>query len=139
MGCNKCTEVFYSECGYNDHLYCKHKTKNVSKYPPTILNNIWQQLPHYQRFSCPQCGTKFFENGALETHEYFCYKLGSKDKEARAKNLYERVEDFEKQKKLDEISDKKKTEADQEHQRRKKQWTLKENNETEITTEWEDE
>ena len=29
MGCNKCTEVFYSEGGYNDHLYCKHKIKNV--------------------------------------------------------------------------------------------------------------
>ena len=60
------------------------------------------------RFSCPQCGTKFFKKGALETHEYFCYKLSSEDKEARAKNLYECVEDFEKQKKLDEISDKKK-------------------------------
>ena len=60
------------------------------------------------RYSCPECGTKFFEQGALETHEGFCYKLSSEDKEARAKNLYEHVEDFEKQKKLDEISDKKK-------------------------------
>ena len=116
MGCNKCTEVFYSEGGYNDHLYRKHKIKNVSKYLQTILNTIWQWLPPLpkpvenddMRFLCPQCGTKFFKKGDFETHEYFCYKLSSKDKEARAKNLYERVEDFEKQKKLDEISDKKK-------------------------------
>ena len=27
MGCNKCTEVFYSEGGYNDHLYHKHKNQ----------------------------------------------------------------------------------------------------------------
>ena len=60
------------------------------------------------RFSSLQCGTKFFKKGALETHEYYCYKLSSEDKEARAKSLYERVEDFEKQKKFDEISDKKK-------------------------------
>ena len=45
MGCNKCTEVFYSEGGYNDHLYRKHKIKNVSKYPATILNTIWQHIP----------------------------------------------------------------------------------------------
>ena len=116
MGCNKCTEVFYSEGAYNDHLYHKHKIKNVSKYPPTILNTIWQWLPalpktvesEEMRYSCPKCGTKFFEPGALETHEGFCYKLSAEDKEARAKNLYERVEDFEKQKKIDEIADKKK-------------------------------
>ena len=45
MGFNKCTEVFYSKGGYNDHLYRKHKIKNVSKYLPTILNIIWQRLP----------------------------------------------------------------------------------------------
>ena len=74
MGCNKCTEVFYSKGGYNDHLYHKHKIKNVSKYLPTILNTIWQWLPTLtkpvendaMRFSCPKCDTKFFEKGALE-------------------------------------------------------------------------
>ena len=110
------SEVFYSEGGYNDHLYCKHKIKNVSKYLPTNLNTIWQRLPTLakpvendaMKFSCLKCGTKFFEKDALETHEYYCYKLSSKEKEARAKSLYERVEDLEKQKKVDKISDKKK-------------------------------
>ena len=45
---------------------------------------------------------------ALETHEHYCYKLSAKDKETRVKSLYEHVEDCEKQKKLDEIDDKKK-------------------------------
>ena len=115
MGCNKCTEVFYSEGGYNDHLYRKHKIKNVSKYLPTILNTIWQRLPvlpkskesEGMKYSCPECGTKFFKCGALETHENFCYKLSAKDKEATAKNVYEHVEDYEKQKKFEEIVDKK--------------------------------
>ena len=116
MGCNKFTEVFYSKGGYNDHFYHKHKIKNVSKYLPTILNTIWQWLPALpkpvendnMKYSCLECGTKFFKKGALETHEYFCYKLSSEDKEARTKNLYEGVEDFEKEKKLDKIPDKKK-------------------------------
>ena len=60
------------------------------------------------RYSCPECGTKFFEYHALETHEHYCYKLSAEDKETRAKSLYEHVEDYEKQKKLDEIDDKKK-------------------------------
>ena len=72
MGCNKCTEVFYSKGGYNDHLYRKHKIKNVSKYPATILNTIWKWLPALHKtvenegmnYSCPECGTKFFERGA---------------------------------------------------------------------------
>ena len=92
MGCNKCTEVFYSKDGYNDHLFHKHKIKNVSKYPQTILNTIWQRLPalpkpkesEEMRYSCPECGTKFFKYHAVETHEQYCYKLSAKDKEARA-------------------------------------------------------
>ena len=50
--------------------------------------------------------SKFFKYQALETHESFCYKLSAEDKEARAKNLYECVEDYEKQKKLVEIDEK---------------------------------
>ena len=60
------------------------------------------------RYMCLECGTKFSKQGALETHEGFCYKLSPEDKDTRAKNLYEHVEDFEKQKKIDKISDKKK-------------------------------
>ena len=110
MGCNKCTEVFYSKGGYNDHLYCKHKIKNVSKYPATILNTIWQCIPalpkpketEEMKYSCPECGMKFYERGAMEIHADFCYKLSAEDQEARAKNLYDHVEDYKRQKKLDE-------------------------------------
>ena len=45
---------------------------------------------------------------AMETHADFCYKLSAEDQEARAKNLYDHVEDYERQKKLDEIDDPKK-------------------------------
>ena len=115
MGCNKCTAVFYSEGVYNDHLYRKHKIKNVSKYPPTILK-IWQSLPALPKtkqnedmeFECQECGTKFYEEHGLETHADYCWKLSAEDRETRAESLYERVEEFEKQKKLDEIADKKK-------------------------------
>ena len=113
MGCNKCTEVFYSKGGYNDHLFHKHKIKNVSQVSTNNFEYDLATLPkpkesEEMRYSCPKCGTKFFEPGALETHEGYCYKLSAKDKEARAKNLYEHVEDFKKQKKIDEIADKKK-------------------------------
>ena len=70
MGCNKCTEVFYSEGGYNDHLFCKHRIKYVSKYPPRILNTIWQWLPaipptkesEEMRYSCPKCNTMLWKH-----------------------------------------------------------------------------
>ena len=116
MGCNKCTAVFYSEGGYHDHLYRKHRIKNVSKYLPTILNKIWQHLPALPKaadnkdmhFACKERGTKFYEKGALETHEGYCWKLSAEDREIRAQSFYKRVEEFENQKKLNKIGDKKK-------------------------------
>ena len=44
MGCNKCIEVFYSEGGYHDHLTAKHRIKNYSKYPPTIISRLWTKI-----------------------------------------------------------------------------------------------
>ena len=133
MGCNKCTEVFYREGGYNDHLFRKHKIKNVSKYPPTILNTIWQRHPELpqrkeseaMKHSCPKCGTKFYESSALETHEYFCYKLSAKDEEARAKSLYEHVVHYDTQKKLDKIDDKKTDRGRSKKRKKEEQMTIR--------------
>ena len=41
LGCNRCTEVFYSEGGYNDHLFRKHRVRNVLRNPPTVINRLW--------------------------------------------------------------------------------------------------
>ena len=89
MGCNKCTEVFYSKGGYNDHLFHKHKIKNVSQVSTNNFEYDLATLPkpkesEEMRYSCPKCGTKFFKYHAVETHEQYCYKLSAEDKEARA-------------------------------------------------------
>ena len=80
------------------------------------MNKIWQCLSALLKpvlndemeFACKECGTKFFKKFSLETHEGFCWKLSAEDRETRAKSSYERVEEIEKQKKLDEIGDEKK-------------------------------
>ena len=41
LGCNRCTEVFYSEGGYNNHLFRKHRVRNVLRNPPTVINRLW--------------------------------------------------------------------------------------------------
>ena len=41
LGCNRCTEVFYSKGGYNDHLFMKHRVRNVLQNPPTVINRLW--------------------------------------------------------------------------------------------------
>ena len=48
LGCNRCTDVFYSEGGYNDHLFKKHRVRNVLRNPPTIINKLWSRIPERQ-------------------------------------------------------------------------------------------
>ena len=59
-------------------------------------------------FAYEQCGMKFYEESASETHADYCWKLSAADKESKAQSLYDSVERFEREKKLEEIADKKK-------------------------------
>ena len=40
LGCNKCSEIYYSDGAYNKHLFDKHRIRNPSRHPPTIINQI---------------------------------------------------------------------------------------------------
>ena len=102
MGCNKCIEVFYSERGYHEHLTSKHRIKNYSKYPPTIISRLWTKLPAVPKlseadlkareFQCGGCPSRFFGLSALETHEKICYKALPQVKENQAQFIYEMIE-----------------------------------------------
>ena len=71
MGCNKCTEVFFSDDGYKHHLYKTHRIKKINKYPPIIINRVSQTLKDILNTS---------------------YKRPVEQKEESAKYLYENLE-----------------------------------------------
>ena len=102
MGCNKCIEVFYSEGGYHEHLTARHRIKNYSKYPPTIISRLWTKIPSVPKlseadqkareFQCKGCPSRFFHSSALETHEKMCYKAPVQVKENQAQLIYDMIE-----------------------------------------------
>ena len=102
MGCNKCIAVFFSEGGYHDHLTSKHRIKNYSKYPPTIISRLWTKIPaipklsaadqEAREFQCKGCPSRFFHSSALETHEKMCYKAPVQVKENQAQLIYDMIE-----------------------------------------------
>ena len=61
MGCNKCIAVFYSEGGYHDHLTSKHRIKNYSKYPPTIISRLWTKIPAVPKMSAADQEAREFQ------------------------------------------------------------------------------
>ena len=66
LGCNRCTQVFYSEGGYNDHLFKKHRVRNVLRNPPTVINKLWSKIPERQPLfegqnECEICGARYFD------------------------------------------------------------------------------
>ena len=100
MGCNKCTEVFYSDDGYKHHLYKTHRIKNINKYPPMIINRVSQilkdmfvKLKIEHGFNCPSCDAVFNTDKGLEQHANTCYKRSVEEKEESAKYLYESLEE----------------------------------------------
>ena len=119
MGCNKCIAVFYSEGGYHEHLTAKHRIKNYSKYPATIISRLWTKIPavpklsaadqESREFKCKGCPSRFFHSSALETHERMCYKAPVQVKENRAQVIYDMIE-----KSLAEKNEKNKTNTENE-------------------------
>ena len=99
MGCNKCTEVFYSDDSYKHHLYKTHCIKNINKYPPIIINrqsqtlkDVFVKLKKKGGVHCPSCNTGFNTEKGLEQHSNTCYKRPVEQKEESPKYLYESFE-----------------------------------------------
>ena len=66
LGCNRCTDVFYSEGGYNDHLFKKHRVRNVLRNPLTVINKLWSRIQERQPLfegqeECEICGARYFD------------------------------------------------------------------------------
>ena len=103
LGCNKCTEVYYSDGTYNKHLFERHRIRNVSRHPPTVLNKIWTRIhdeplignfPH----KCDVCEAKFIELPNLMKHKENCKPRTVEDEEERQSFLYRMVKDYEEEK-----------------------------------------
>ena len=93
LGCNKCSDVFYSEGGYNAHLFKQHKIRNVAKYPPTVINKIWSRIPEKEHLlegqhECDVCGARYFEISHYYRHRDKCRKKTVEQEEDRQADLY---------------------------------------------------
>ena len=45
LGCQKCTDIYYSEGAFNEHLIDKHRIRNMGCHPPIVINKIWSKIP----------------------------------------------------------------------------------------------
>ena len=73
LGCNKCQDVFYSEGGYNAHLFKKIESKNVFRHPPTMINKLWSRIPERPPLQegqreCDICRARFLDPNNFIRH-----------------------------------------------------------------------
>ena len=93
LGCNRCTEVFYSEGGYNDHLFTKHRVRDVLRNPPTVINRLWSRIPKRQPLfegqnECEICGARYFDKLFYYRHVQTCKKLTVHEFEEKQHDLH---------------------------------------------------
>ena len=93
LGCNRCTDVFYSEGGYNDHLFKKHRVRNVLRNLPTVINKLWSRIPERQPLfegqeECEICGARYFDKLFYYRHVQKCIKPTVEEYEEKQHDLY---------------------------------------------------
>ena len=107
LGCNKCTEIYYSDGAYNQHLFQKHRIRNASRHPPTVINKIWTRIPDKPLIGnfphqCDICKAKFLELANLIKHKETCKPRTVEDEEDRQSRLYQMVQEYEEDKRKEE-------------------------------------
>ena len=103
LGCNRCTEVFYSEGGYNDHLFKKHRVRNVLHNPLTVINKLWSKILERQPLfegqnECEICGARYFDKLIYYRHVQSCKKPMVEEFEEKQHDLYVVLERDQKEK-----------------------------------------
>ena len=93
LGCNRCTAVFYSEGGYNNHLFKKHRVKNVLWNPPTVINKLWSKIPERQPLfkeqnECEICSARYFDKLFYYRHVQSCKRPMVQEFEDKQHDLY---------------------------------------------------
>ena len=93
LSCNRCTDVFYSEGGYNDHLFKKHRVRNVLENPPTIINKLWSRILERQPLfegqqECEICGARYFDKLFYYQHVQTCKRPTVQKYEEKQHDLY---------------------------------------------------
>ena len=93
LGCNRCTEVFYSKGGYNDHLFMKHRVRNVLQNPPTVINRLWSRIPERQslfegQHECEICSARYFDKLFYYRHVQSCKRPSVQEFEEKQHDLY---------------------------------------------------
>ena len=102
LGCNKCLDVFYSKGGYNAHLFMKHRIRNVSRHPPTVINKFWTKIPERDplvegQHECEICAARFFDLTNFLNHINTCRQKTVEEEEERKYELYRMMERDEKE------------------------------------------
>ena len=104
MGCNKCTEVFYSEGAYKRHLFEAHRIRNASRHAPTIINRLWTRLPEMEpkkagEQECDICGARYRDAVFFFNHTQKCKPRTIDEEEDKNQCLYRMIEEDQKEKK----------------------------------------
>ena len=103
LGCNRCMQVFYSEGGYNDHLFKKHRVRNVLRNPLTVINKLWSKILERQPLfegqnECEICGAWYFDKLFYYRCVQSCKKPTVEEFEEKQHDLYVVLERDQKQK-----------------------------------------
>ena len=85
--------MFYSEGGYNDHLFKKHRVRNVLRNPPTVINKLWSKIPERQplfkgQHECEICGAWYFDKLFYYRHVQTCKRPTVEEFEEKQHDLY---------------------------------------------------
>ena len=84
-GCKKCTKICYTESGYHTHLFRAHRIRNVTNYPPqiiegTMVNSAEVHVSQFgvkeePQFPCDECGQLFFHESSIQTHKDHAHRV----------------------------------------------------------------
>ena len=107
LGCNKCSDIYYSDGAYNKHLFDKHRIRNPSRHPPTVINCIWSHIPARKPLSpndheCNVCKANFCDYVNLLKHQESCRPKTVEEEEEKQCSLYNMVESQQREAKLEE-------------------------------------
>ena len=106
LGCNKCSDIYYSDGAYNKHLFEKHRIRNPSRRPPTIINRLWSKIPAKEPLADNQheceCGSRFFVYANLIRHKERCRKKTVEEEEEMQSSLYNLIETQQREEKAEE-------------------------------------
>ena len=106
LGCNKCSEIYYSDGAYHKHLFEKHRIRNPSRHPPTVINQIWSRIPtptplSFKEHECKTCKARFCDYINLLKHERNCRLKTVEEEEEKQFPLYNVVERQQREEKLE--------------------------------------